>query len=160
MVLNGPAANQAPWIFWEESICDQVDPDMHDNSLTFQEGMTPELGMATLDTIIQYWTPRACVLFGWEACEDAVISKANALSIDPQRALISPNPASGPVRIESTNGALMEQIQVFNLAGQVVYETKAAATLISVDAQHLPAGVYWVAIQFADGVLTKRMIIQ
>ncbi len=68
---------------------------------------------------------------------------------------IYPNPTNGELRIES--GELrMEEIQLLDVAGKRVFETKKTDFNIS----HLPTGIYFMRLKTDKGNITKKVIKQ
>ena len=156
--LSGPSGNQTPWMWWDTTTCNVVNPDINEENLESQVGMTPEMGMSMLDTMIKYWTPRACILFGWD-CADDVTSTKEPL-VDANRIQVSPNPSSGNLTFQTPNAYPMERIGIFNITGALMYETRVNSDRITIEDVGLSSGVYFAKIHFGDGIATKKIIIE
>jgi len=166
LAISGPEGNTAPWLFWDEATCIAIgtasgNPALNDMNLNGFPGMTPELGMATLDTIIRFWTPRACVLFGWD-CGDAVVSTTSTENVSAAASIlnVSPNPSNGYFTFESSPAFPMERIQIFNVSGALMYETVVANTQFTLNDVDLSGGMYFAKIRFEDGIATKKIIVE
>ncbi len=163
--LSGHPDNSSPWIFWDTTLCQFVadnggpNPDVNVDDLAAWVGMTPELGMARIDTIIRYWTPRACVLFGWEECASTFVSTKEPF-VDANRINVSPNPSAGNFTFETSEAFPMERIQVFNVSGALMYDVEVNNSQITIDDIGLSGGMYFAKIQFEDGIATKKIIVE
>ena len=63
----------------------------------------------------------------------------------PLRISVTPNPASARIRIQSDEP--MEQLQIFNLKGEMVFEKKAVqGKAVEVQTSSWPAGMYWALV--------------
>jgi len=67
-------------------------------------------------------------------------------------AYIYPNPTDGTVVIQNVE-ADIEQIQLFDMSGKMVFETRQT----TFDIFHLPAAVYFINIKTSKGVITKKI---
>ncbi len=76
-----------------------------------------------------------------------------AVQSQMQNIKVYPNPTFGQLRIE--NGKLrIENIQVFDIVGKLVFETKQTSFNIS----HLPNGIYSLKIFTDNGVVVKKVV--
>jgi len=149
--------NQTPWMFWDTTRCNSINPAINQDNLDNQPGMSPELGMAIMDTMIRYWTPRACVLFGWE-CASAVTS-SKEIFVNENRVQVSPNPSTGELNFESSSSFPIENIRIFNISGALMYEQRVNSERTTINDVGLPNGIYFAKIRFEDGVATKKISI-
>jgi hypothetical protein len=76
--------------------------------------------------------------------------------------LIYPNPTRGELRIESgvstalnNKNLRVESVQIFDVFGNNI---EVYGNIPSIDITHLPAGVYFVQITAANGVITKKVL--
>ena len=160
--LSGDPANTSPWIFWDTTLCTAVNPEVNARDLDAWRGMTVEGGMARIDTIIRYWTPRACVLFGWD-CPDAIVGGTTStenISVAANLLNISPNPSSGNFTFQSSVEFPMERIQIFNVSGALLYETQVENSQFTLNDIGLPRGMYLAKIRFEDGIATKKIVVE
>lgn len=165
--LAGDPANSSPWIFWDTTTCLAIEAATMNEGLNARDldawrGMTPELGMARMDSIMRYWTPRACVLFGWD-CGDAIVGGTTStenVSVAANFLNISPNPSSGYFTFESSPEFPMERIQIFNVSGALLYETRVDNTQFTLNDIGLTGGMYIAKISFEDGIATKKIVVE
>ena len=66
---------------------------------------------------------------------------------------IYPNPTNGKVTIQNVESAI-ETIQVFDLTGKMVFETRQT----TFDITHLPTATYVIQIRTDKGVLTRKLL--
>ncbi|MEZ5041224.1 MAG: T9SS type A sorting domain-containing protein [Saprospiraceae bacterium] len=71
--------------------------------------------------------------------------------------LLYPNPAINEVNLSTKNGLSLEQVSVFNLAGQKVMEAPVLAGQISVGL--LPAGNYFLEARSGQKTLVEQLVI-
>lgn len=164
IVLDGPDGNENPTIFWDTTTCIAVgasigNPDLNAMTSAGFPGATTEVGMAAIDQIIRYWTPRACVLFGWD-CVESVISSTENISVAANNLTVSPNPSAGNFTFESAPEHQMESIQIFNVSGALMYETKVENTQFTMNDIGLSGGMYFAKIRFEDGIATKKIMVE
>lgn len=76
-----------------------------------------------------------------------------------ERANIYPNPASSFVSIKSTNSASFE-IQFYNLNGAKIYSEKTEDHIINLDLSDLENGIYLIQVITAEGIETKKLMVQ
>ncbi|MCL2040830.1 MAG: T9SS type A sorting domain-containing protein [Bacteroidales bacterium] len=67
-------------------------------------------------------------------------------------AYIYPNPTDGKVVIQNV-GADVEKIQLFDMSGKMVFETRQT----TFDIFHLPTAVYFINIKTSEGVITRKI---
>jgi sialate O-acetylesterase len=69
---------------------------------------------------------------------------------------IYPNPANGIVNIQTTEAS---EVEVFNVAGQTIYNKRETATSHHIDVSNWKSGVYFVNIQCTGKVYCKKIIV-
>lgn len=158
--FSGPAGNQTPWMWWDTTTCNAVNPTINEDNLELQVDMSPEMGQGIVDTMIRYWTPRACVLFGWDCAEEVVVSGIEENIVDANRVVVAPNPSNGQLSFESTQEFPMERLQIFNVTGALMYETVVNNTQLTIQDVGLASGIYFAKILFEDGIATKKITIE
>jgi hypothetical protein len=90
----------------------------------------------------------------WVLSQAGIITSTNEVSIDNQIKLY-PNPAKDQLNIEFPADIQINQIQVFNINGSLIQQTRAVK---NVDIRILTKGVYFVEKQTNKGVYRKKMI--
>ena len=69
---------------------------------------------------------------------------------------VYPNPTYGKVRIEAEG---IQNISIFNILGEKVYESTARGDVIEYDFSQQKAGTYFIKVKTAKGVETKQVTI-
>ncbi|MEO0473091.1 MAG: T9SS type A sorting domain-containing protein [Bacteroidota bacterium] len=72
---------------------------------------------------------------------------------------VYPNPADQNLRIE-LDGVQGESLSLYNLAGQTILQQTGTFTNETLSTDRLPQGLYVLQIQTADGIISKRIMIQ
>ena len=73
---------------------------------------------------------------------------------------VSPNPAKNEITIESVSGVFMENVQILNLSGKILFETLFQPTSSAViSLQEIPNGVYFVNVSSNLGWKNNRLVI-
>lgn len=85
-----------------------------------------------------------------------ICSPTSVGSIDAQQIGVYPNPADEKVTIEATG---INNVAVFNLMGQKVYETSVNADFVELNTSELESGIYMIQVQTAEYTTTKRISI-
>jgi len=71
---------------------------------------------------------------------------------------VFPNPANDFVTVQAMN--TIKNIQVYNLAGQLVFEQTSNAKFVTVKTSSLSAGVYNLKATLENGTINKKIVIQ
>ena len=142
--------NSAPWDWW----------DPNDMDLTSVHGQPdPVTGRASIDSILSYYAPRACLTLGL-GCDLSGIVSLNEIEQAKIDLQISPNPAVDYVRFQSKEYP-MEHIYVYDLNGRLV---KVHTNIDSFDFEmrrnSLANGVYIAQVRFEHGAISKQIIFQ
>ena len=77
--------------------------------------------------------------------------------VEPVVTAVYPNPTCGKVRIEAVN---IQNISIFNLLGEKVFESSANGDVFEYDFSHQNAGVYLITVETAKGVETTRVTVR
>lgn len=85
-----------------------------------------------------------------------ICSPTSVGSIDAQQIGVYPNPADDKVTIEATG---INNVSVFNLMGQKVYELSVNADFVELNTSELESGIYMIQVQTAEYTTTKRISI-
>ena len=152
----------APWEWWDpnspiaQTVIDPVSgATAHLVSLQSNPDMSPEKGLAYLDTIQGYLMPRVmCALDlpeNW--CEDVVgVEELTSAALE-----IYPNPTNGQVTIIAASQ--IDQMTIYNVVGEIVQNVSALqSSQIVVDLSKYPSGMYIVTAKTGDVVITERLI--
>ena len=70
---------------------------------------------------------------------------------------VYPNPTEGMIKIEAEN---MKSISIFNLLGEIVFESSANGNVFEYDFSHQTAGMYFIKVETAKGIETVRVTVK
>ncbi len=72
---------------------------------------------------------------------------------------VYPNPTSGPVQLQVAGAEAQLEVQLFNTAGQLLWQGWLPREAPEMDLSRLPAGVYWLSVN-ADGQLSRQRVVK
>jgi hypothetical protein len=75
---------------------------------------------------------------------------------------VYPNPAGGEYYVNLSDGYNLGQlsIEVYNLLGETIFNTKIQNSLTNIDLTHQPDGIYILSVKGINQVLNQRIIKQ
>jgi hypothetical protein len=76
--------------------------------------------------------------------------------VDQSKLVMRPNPVIDYVNLGTFNP--MEEVEIFNNQGQLVYQSDVNSKSIKVDLSHLTAGLYIVKAKTQQGIITEKLI--
>ena len=76
--------------------------------------------------------------------------------VEPVVLSVYPNPTTDVVKIEAKE---IKNISIFNLQGAKVYDTSASGNAFEYDFSHQATGTYFIKVETAKGVGTKRVTV-
>lgn len=71
---------------------------------------------------------------------------------------IYPNPANSMVNLTLENG--VNQVSIYNMAGELVYQLTPSKTSINIDVQNWNSGIYLVKMLREDGVSSAKLVVE
>ncbi len=153
--------NQAgPWQWWDpESPLAKYEVSTgvtaHMASLQSNPDMSPAKGRAYVDTIQGYVTPRLAVALGFYTTAELSTRSISALS-----GKVFPNPASGSLNIEMSNGLLIKSAKILDLNGRVLLSTELVnSSSTNFDLSSLKDGYYFLQIDTDSGLATQKVVV-
>lgn len=163
---NAPQCEASPWEWWDAAFWSQVEHpscppgtfpqcSFHTITLNSNQDMSAEKGMMYLDTIVGYSAPRmfAVLDLGNEMCSTSTNDILDATAVN---LTIAPNPAVNEMRF--TSDEAMESIEIYNYAGQLMTSNRVEATSFRMNRDGLANGMYIAKIQYADGIVSKKVV--
>jgi Secretion system C-terminal sorting domain len=162
-----PAATQSsPWNWWNSDVwnkvkhgsCGTVEPPAcsydYIGKLTNVD-MSATKGRLYADTIVGFFLPRA-----YAALNLAQLVKADDI-LQPESVQMSvvPNPANEYVMISSATETI-QRIQLYDINGAEIMNTKVNSSYFAVYRNGLPAGMYIARVQFDKGVVAQKVIFE
>lgn len=114
-----------------------------------------------IDTIIQFYAPRACFALGLQGCVDKVLSGKEPIAENIQLT-ISPNPASEQVVLQAETGKMIQSVQVIDKTGRQIafVQNVNNETYTFRPNDRLPAGHYVFKVNFKEGFVTKMVVFE
>ena len=158
----------APWEWWDpegpipSTVIDPVSgATAHLASLASNPDMSPEKGLAYLDSINGYILPRVmCVLdLPENLCTSVDINEDYLSGSDQIDFTIFPNPTSGQARLRTSQ--IVEHVEVRNAVGQLVsVDATVNQRDVVLNLQGVQAGVYTVTLRAGEASRTERLIVK
>ena len=101
-------------------------------------------------------------------CEEHIITGEKCITLDKIVSInepsannafqIFPNPAHGILNI--TGNITPTAVHLYNITGQLVYETAQCTTSMKISVSSMPGGVYFIKIDSDNGSVTRKVIIK
>jgi len=152
--LNGPGMG-LPW----NEIPSNVTPglSLHEQELMKNVNMSAEKARTNIDTIMNYFAPRACITLGLEECQGEVFTSV----VEEERLFeainIYPNPTSGFLTI-STKEFKLNSICVLDMYGKVVKLFSFVHDQENtINIEDLPNGLYQFIIESNDAIIVRKI---
>ena len=150
VVSIGAEAFEGCYGFTEVVVLAETPPTLGDN-LVFSGFLCPTL-MVPCGYIPAYQNS------DWSNFFTTIVDDCGGVAeIDDSFASVYPNPTSGIVNIKAEG---IQNISVYNVLGEKVFETPASCDSFEYDLSNHGNGVYLVRIETAQGVLTKRVMVE
>lgn len=156
-----PAQEEAsPWQWWDPNspiAQTEVAPGItaHVASLASNPDMSPTKARTYIDTIMGYMNPRIVCALQLGPCSLVGMDENDALAAGVN---VYPNPASDRFTV-SSEAALIERLEVYDINGRLVRSTNVNAWQAVIERQGLIAGAYHVTLRFADGAVTRKLML-
>jgi len=152
--VDGPGMglpwNEVPFGSW---------PSLHDLELVKNENMSAEKARANIDTIMNYFAPRACITLELSDCQSDIFTSSTEELFDANSIKVYPNPSSGLLTIDASEKTL-ESIQVFDLDGRLVKSlSQIHGTEKEINLGDLAKGIYLIKIQLNDMIVVRKIIL-
>jgi len=155
--INSPGMGM-PWNEIPYSGSSEV--SYHDYALLTNENMSAEKARANIDTIMNYFAPRACIALELEDCVgDVFTSLASSISSNTKIKLF-PNPTSDQLTIDVGNEEI-QSIQIFDSRGQLLKTFSFSKTgKKEIEVSDLDSGFYIVKVLVEDEEVSGKFIIK
>ncbi|MEZ4921331.1 MAG: T9SS type A sorting domain-containing protein, partial [Saprospiraceae bacterium] len=111
------------------------------------------------DTILSYFLPRACALFGLNA-DCALTTGLEKFTSIEVGMTASPNPATDAFVLKTDKRFVMNRVELVDMTGRVVRELNAVnSSTTTVETQGLDAGIYFARVYFKEGIATQKVVL-
>ncbi|MCB0765376.1 MAG: T9SS type A sorting domain-containing protein, partial [Flavobacteriales bacterium] len=112
-------------------------------------------GRAYIDTIMGYMNPRIVCALNLGPCALVGINENSSIATGVE---VFPNPANDRVAITSS-AATIEHLEVYDINGRLVRTATVNARQFVLHREALVDGVYFVQLHFAQGQLTRKLVL-
>lgn len=113
-----------------------------------------------LDTVLQYFLPRACVALGLGCDLTGIVSTEEILASQEVGFVMAPNPSYGEVALQSREDRPMLDIQVYDLNGRLLRNVaNVSQSAYTLQRGQLPPGMYVVKVRFETGIVAQRLVL-
>jgi len=158
-----PFQESSPWDWWDEaSVVAAASPlvgataaqAIHDNGVSGSPTMSANQGKAYLDSIHGYLAPRLRELL----MQDVSVEDADFLDVNT---FVYPNPANDYLVVKTREGIRINDIEIFDMKGSVVFTQNGLNTLSQQinGVNSLPTGLYLVKVATDQGIISKRVLV-
>lgn len=168
LATTSSVPDSAPWQWWDEEFWSQYSfTDLDEEGELVQEivaesfneiqpDQSAERGRAYVDTILNYFCPRAAQAMGLPEIQE-YLSFTAIEEYQPKEIKIIPNPIKDEVFIEGGSD-LIDHIQLFDISGKFHSEYSGNKTSIYFDRESIKPGVYLMLIFIGDDVVREKVI--
>lgn len=125
------------------------------NALITNPNLSRESGMAYVDTVMQFFLPRAFLALNLEtvAVDETPIIDAGMT--------LSPNPASAFVRVRTENDFEIQDLGIYDITGKLVqFHVGINTTDFQFQRNNLPSGMYLIKARFEEGIQSSKLMLE
>ncbi|MBP6826878.1 MAG: T9SS type A sorting domain-containing protein [Saprospiraceae bacterium] len=154
--LYRPATDSAPWE-WNGFVPNTQLP----NGMIVPLPCSTNAAAArtTTDTIMDYFAPRACRALGLD-CPGVSVSTEDLIK-NGAIVGIQPNPATSEINFMTQDNNLMLSVELIDVSGRTVRNVRNVNNnQLTVHRDGIAPGVYFAKIQFREGIITKKVILE
>ncbi len=125
------------------------------NALITNPNLSVDNGMAYVDTIMQFFLPRAFLALNLET-----VAVSETPIIDAGMTL-SPNPASAFIRIRTESEYQIQDLGIYDISGKLVqFHVGINTNDFQFQRNNLPSGMYLVKARFEDGIQSSKLLLE
>lgn len=160
----------SPWNWWDKPTLDATIPQvnalfgtdfssdtLHQSGLLTNPNMSPEQGMAYLDTMMMYFAPRGCVALNL-GCAVTSIPELTPLQVGLE---MFPNPAAVRTTIKVNADEKIEKVYLYDASGRLMQAmTSINSSVYELNRNNLASGLYIAKIFLESGVLSKQVVFE
>jgi hypothetical protein len=152
----------SPWQWWDpnspDALADSPIPGLtiHQVSLGSNPDMSPTKARAYIDTVMAYLNPRIVCALELGPCSLVSIPENDPIAAGVD---VYPNPANDQFTVISSAAAI-RNFELFDINGRLVRASSVNSDRLVIERQDLDAGVYFVQLQYAEGSVTRRVILE
>lgn len=163
--------DSSPWEWWGKPQLDLVIPavnaltganlnadTLHQDGLLTNPGMSKEKALLYIDTIMNYFYPRACQGLQLDC---AIVNTEDLLEQEVVQLSAAPNPSTDFIQLNCNEDLRMQRIEVYGINGSLM------RTVNNIDhfqytlrKDNLPPGTYLIKAVFEEGVAVQKVIFR
>lgn len=158
-----PASDEAsPWQWWDPNhpLATAQSPvpglTVHQVSMASNPDMSPEKARAYIDTVMAYLNPRIVCALELGPCSLVSIPETDPIAAGVE---VFPNPASENFTVVS-NASAIRSFELYDINGRRVRSANVNSDRIVIAREGLDAGVYFVYLDYPEGAVTRRVVLQ
>lgn len=141
--------DSSPWDFWAPTNTNNA------NGLMTNSTMSPEKGRSYIDSLITYYSYRACYALDLE-CKG--VGTKEQLTENQVGLKFGPSPAENQVTFSTASDYVINDVYVYDVQGRLVKaKTHVDSNNYNLERFNLPSGNYMVNLIFKQGMITKQI---
>lgn len=151
----------SPWQFWDPNsplALTEIQPGVtaHMAAMMSNPDMSPAKARAYIDSIMGYLNPRIHAALQLDAaCATLGVDEMSMLAANVE---LYPNPAHDVVTISSRQAAIL-RYEVLDLNGRLMHAANVNRDRFEMARNGLAPGVYFVKLHFAEGTVTRKLVM-
>jgi hypothetical protein len=119
----------------------------------------PVAGRHYIDTVFNFFAPRACFALGLQGCVDKLLSEKEPIAPATINVATVPNPAADQVVFTSNENNQIIRIALYDRNGRIVRTENAINNnTYTLTRNGLVAGNYFAKVSFKEGFVTKQVV--
>ncbi len=168
-LTQGTGFRSGLWEWWDKPTLDLVvagtnaalgtnynSDTLHNNGLITNPNMSKALALTYIDTMLNYFAPRACNSLNLGCAVTSTIDVLDAKSVELRMA---PNPATEAVYFQTGNEFPILDFQLFDMSGKLLRSNvNLKDHNFTLHRNGLPPGVYFAKMRFKEGIVTQKLI--
>jgi len=165
-----PDLASGPWDWWSKAQLDVIIPafnaatgedlnadSLHADGLLLNPDMSKEKATAYIDTIINYFTPRAFLALNLMATSTNEVLSAAEVGFE-----MGPNPMREYMTITTAPDQPMLDVAVYNMSGKLMKGSMGVNNhqFLLKRTPHMTPGMYVLQVRFKDGFVSKKIMLE
>lgn len=130
---------------------------LHQQGLLFNPDMSKEKALAYIDTMMNYFTPRAYLALNLMATSTNEVLSAEEVQLE-----IGPNPMSDYMFVRSAQDKPMLDIAVYDMSGKLVQGLMGINDnqYVIRRSANMDSGIYVVQVRFKEGFVSRKIVLE
>jgi Secretion system C-terminal sorting domain len=118
-------------------------------------------GRHYMDTVFNFFAPRACFALGLQGCVDKLLSEKEPIAPASINVATAPNPAADQVVFTSNENNQIIRVALYDRNGRIVRTENAINNnSFTLTRNGLVSGSYFAKVSFKEGFVTKQIIFE